>query len=150
MRKRTLVLLAMIVAAMTLALALAGTAAAGLYTHRVETFLAPDGTVIAKPATGGWVTVEVDSFFVFGDPTTSYELVVRRADTNQVVFDGPCVPFKEDGNDDRKGAVLGTNIRVHGARIYEANIELCSGFSIITQIRAITNIRTFQILDVFA
>jgi hypothetical protein len=43
--------------------------------------------------------------------------------------------------------VLGTNIRVHGARVYDAEIELCSGFAVITQIRAITNIRKFQIID---
>jgi hypothetical protein len=142
MRKRILAL----VAAATLVLALAGTAAAGLYTHRVETFLAPDGGVRVVPATGGWVTLEIDSAFL-GD-TASYELIVRRADTGQLVYDGPCVPFRSDGEDRQNGAVLGTNIRVHGARVYDAEIELCSGFAVITQIRAITNIRKFQIIEV--
>jgi hypothetical protein len=125
------------------ALLLSSSASAAWHTHSLDGLhLTDDAVLEAKPGMGGFASVEVDSNET-GD-RGGWELIVRNH-LGQVVFDGPCVSGTEDGREDRAGLVLGSNIRVYGARRYEFHLLGCGTDPAnyhITEVRLVTTVRT--------
>jgi hypothetical protein len=95
----------------------------------------------AKPAQGGFVRIEVDSN-ESGD-TGAWELIVRNH-AGAVIYDGPCVSGREDGREDANGLVLGSNIRLYGARMATFAINDCVSGYHITEVRII-GIRSYLV-----
>jgi hypothetical protein len=125
------------------ALMVASSAGAATYTHFLDGLhLTDDAVLEAKPGMGGFASVEVDSNET-GD-RGGWELVVRNH-LRQVVFDGACVTGVEDGRENRDGLVLGSNIRLLGARSYEFHLLGCGTDPAnyhITEVRLVTTVRT--------
>jgi hypothetical protein len=136
-------ILLVLVLAIVGALLAASAASAAWYTHTLDGLHLTGDTVLeATPGTGGFASVEVDSS-ESGD-RGGWELVVRNH-LGQVVFDGPCVTGTEDGRENRDGLVLGSNIRLLGARSYELHLLGCGANPAnyhVTEVRLVTTVRT--------